>query len=180
MEITNTIEARGKQNIPSPAGVAMGQTKAKPAAQTNTDRLTLSPEAQKKLTEQQAQTADTAQQMKEQMEVANAKAKAQTEVMDNAGKCMTIASRIMAGDTVPRNDESFLAKNDSKLYMMAISMRRQKETPQKYRSITEEEGDGAQAVQSASGEVTQNTETPPTTEGGERGDSESGESSEKQ
>lgn len=159
-------------------------TKPKPAAAKNTaaaqplpkeeDRLTLSPEAKKKLAQQQEQSADAAKQMKEQLEVANAKAKAQAEVLDKAGKCMTIAGRIMAGDIVPQNDERFLAQNDSKLYMMAVSMRRQKEAPQKYRSITEKEDGGIPAAMSASGEVTESAEKPPATQGGDGGSTESG------
>lgn len=178
MEIVNTMEARvQKDTAKSQAGGEPAQLRKSsesiPAALPKADRLTLSPEAQKKLAEQQKlvqqqeQTADTVKQMKEQLEVANAKAKAQAETMEKSGKCMTIAGRIMAGDTVPQGDERFLAKNDSELYMMAIMMRRMKENPRKYRGVADEETGGEPVTRSAAGETeTEAPEVPPTTDSG--------------
>lgn len=58
---------------------------------------------------------------------------------DDLGKCMTIAARIMNGDTVPQKDHKFLAEKYPELYEQAILMRRINHDPKKYKSLIEDE-----------------------------------------
>jgi hypothetical protein len=75
-------------------------------------------------------------------------------------KCLMIAMRIMAGDTVPREDYRYLAKNDLELYSKAVSMRIEQENPKKHKKISESDNkeardntEGAESVKSDSGEI---------------------------
>ena len=61
------------------------------------------------------------------------------ESFDDLGKCMTIAARIMNGDTVPQKDHKFLAEKYPELYEQAILMRRINHDPKKYKSLIEDE-----------------------------------------
>lgn len=55
------------------------------------------------------------------------------------GKCMTIAARIMNGDSVPQRDHKFLAEKYPELYEQAILMRRVNHDPKEYDPLTEDE-----------------------------------------
>lgn len=61
------------------------------------------------------------------------------ESFSDLGKCMTIAARIMNGDTVPQKDHKFLAEKYPELYEQAILMRRINHDPKKYKSLIEDE-----------------------------------------
>lgn len=61
------------------------------------------------------------------------------ERFDDLGKCMTIAARIMNGDTVPQKDHKFLAEKYPELYEQAILMRRINHDPKRYKSLIEDE-----------------------------------------
>lgn len=162
MEIASVAEVRPRQEQPA----RTAPPRAQQALPQKGDQLELSPEAKKRLEEQkrQQQAADTTKVLREEFEQADKRAKAQAEALSIAGKCMTIAGRIMAGDRVPPKDERYLAQNDKELYMMAIMMRRQKENPQKYRSITDSDQSTEKPVTVTSGET---ASLEPPTGGGE-------------
>lgn len=77
--------------------------------------------------------------MKEQIESAKQQAEAVQKELDNLAKCFKIAMRIMAGDLVPNKDRRFLAEEQPKLYMQALSMQRPNPHPQKHKTLLEEE-----------------------------------------
>ena len=73
-------------------------------------------------------------------------------------QCLRIALRIMSGDNVPKEDHRFLAKHDIELYTKAISMRMEKEDPEDFDRISEDEesdeaGNEAESTSSASVET---------------------------
>ncbi|MDE7233466.1 MAG: hypothetical protein K2N29_00205 [Ruminiclostridium sp.] len=68
------------------------------------------------------------------------------ESFDDLGKCMTIAARIMNGDTVPQKDHKFLAEKYPELYEQAILMRRINHDPKKYKSLVEDEEEETSTV----------------------------------
>ena len=77
-------------------------------------------------------------------------------------KCFVISSRIMAGDKVPQKDINFLIENEPGMYFNAILLRKQKENPEKYKSLIEDEdsqdeSDGTSNV--TTGGNSSNTET---------------------
>ena len=53
--------------------------------------------------------------------------------------CLKIAMRIMSGDTVPYQDHRYLAEKDPDLYHQAISMRVEKEDPEEFDRLSEDE-----------------------------------------
>ena len=54
-------------------------------------------------------------------------------------KCLRIAMRIISGDTVPKEDHRYLAKNDPELYAKASVMKIQKADPKKLKRISDDE-----------------------------------------
>ena len=54
-------------------------------------------------------------------------------------RCMRIAMRIMSGGKVPLADQRYLAEKDIELYTQAISMRIEKEDPEEYDRLSEDE-----------------------------------------
>ena len=66
-------------------------------------------------------------------------------------KCSIIASRIIRGDNVSAKDRRFLMENDPHLYLVAILLRVEKEDPEEYKSITDDE-DGSEGEGSDSSE----------------------------
>ena len=61
--------------------------------------------------------------------------------VDAQSKCLTIAMRILRGDKVPAKDMKFLLQNNPGLYFQAMMFRREKEDPEVYESITDDEDD---------------------------------------
>lgn len=77
--------------------------------------------------------------LREQLESANRQSEALKETAEVEGKCLTIAMRIMSGDTVPQQDYRYLAKNNSGLYARAITLRVERSDPRKYKRVSEDE-----------------------------------------
>lgn len=73
------------------------------------------------------------------------------ERFDDLGKCMTIAARIMNGDTVPQKDHKFLAEKYPELYEQAILMRRINHDPKRYKSLIEDEEEDNPLAEDAAG-----------------------------
>lgn len=73
------------------------------------------------------------------LESANAQADAENESAEVRRKCLTIASRIMAGDEVPQKDHRYLAKHDLGLYCRALCMRVVKEKAKRHKAISDDE-----------------------------------------
>lgn len=102
-----------------------------------TKSMTVPPQNQLKQLQQEAKKQfDT---LKHQLGSADQQAKASNEATKVLIKCLIIATRIMAGDEVPKEDHRYLAKHDMKLYSKAISMRITREKPQKHKRISEDE-----------------------------------------
>ncbi len=109
-----------------------------------TDTLTLSEEAQKFLQTQRElenasknkkeQPKDDLQRLIDSMNETDNDDKS-SSFMDYA-KCMKIARRIQNGDKVPLKDIKFLAKKEPKLFMMAMTFRRNDNPkPKKYKTV---------------------------------------------
>ena len=76
-------------------------------------------------------------------------------------RCIKIAMRIMFGDKVPTEDERYLAENDPALYAKALMMRMEKEDPEEYESLLEDEKDKGgeeDAAEETSGGSTESVE----------------------
>lgn len=106
------------------------------------DRVTLSPDAVARAEEREKKRNEylqSAESMKQMLKEMNESSRDKSNGMDDLQKCFIIASRIISGDYVSRQDEKFLAEHSSELYSQAIMLRRQKEKPEKHKSITEQE-----------------------------------------
>ena len=92
----------------------------------------------------------------QQLEASRAQAGSQSKEMETKLKCLQIAMRIMRGDDVPWQDHRFLAENDSKLYLQAMSLRTENDHPEKHKRLSEDEessnASDAAAVPEVSGE----------------------------
>ena len=133
--------------------VAAAQAQSPLAPQAATDRLELSQQACDKLAERlravqqaQAQAERVHEQAMQDAENARKTAEAMAKWLDTMLKCMKIAARIMAGDTVPPEDARFLLKNDPKTYQMAMAQRIPKEDPVEHKSVLDNQDREGQAV----------------------------------
>lgn len=92
----------------------------------------------------------------EQLASAKEAAKAAGEGVEDMGKALEIARRMMHGDIVPPSDEKFLMDYNKDVYMAAKNMQAmaKNQKPKKYDSLSEEEegeGEGERASVSAEG-----------------------------
>lgn len=71
-----------------------------------------------------AQHGAISQQIAQANEQATATADAQNEQFKTMNRCSKIAANVMSGKKVPLKDLQYLMKHDSKLYQMAMAMRR--------------------------------------------------------
>lgn len=113
------------------------QTPLSAAEQRKKDRMELSKAAlsyvqsvaerqEKILQKQEAQKNKLAQygDISQQIAQANEQADAQNEQFETMNRCSKIAANVMSGKKVPLKDLQYLMKHDSKLYQMAMVMRR--------------------------------------------------------
>jgi len=91
--------------------------------------------------------------MKQQIKQAQEHGKAEANAMRTRLKCMLIATRIMQGDEVPKEDMRYLAKNDIELYNKAILMKIVNENPKKHNKISDDdkEPDSSKKINDISG-----------------------------
>lgn len=110
-----------------------------------TDTVEISRAVQKKQTaiEEQMRMESEIERLKQQLENSNAQAESAAKEAKTRLACMMIAMRIQGGDDVTEADKRYLAKNDFGLYARAISLRIEKEKPQKIKQISEDEDDNA-------------------------------------
>jgi HPt (histidine-containing phosphotransfer) domain-containing protein len=112
------------------------------AATSSEDTEDISPEDSRQLLQKLYQDAQgEMDEMRQQLESANAQAEAMGESAKVRMECNIIAMRIMSGDEVPREDHRYLAKHDPELYAKAITMRVAREKPKHYKRISEDEDD---------------------------------------
>lgn len=136
---------------------AQPQAKAAPARSTGpgagADRLTLSKEAVARLEEQKRQFQErldqdmekkAREQIGENEESGDGMLDAMSERLKVMQKCMKIASRIMAGDKVPPQDEMYLMQNDPVGYKLAMAARKVKKNPKEWESEADKEEPSAQ------------------------------------
>lgn len=88
----------------------------------------------------------------EMLENANEAAEGQGEGFGDLAKALEIARRILDGDIVPPQDEKFLMEFNSEIYMRVKSMAKQKEDPEEYESLMEEEEDNKSSEKTGGGE----------------------------
>lgn len=138
----NSGSPRDTVEISAKAGAAGEQTqKAAPQSDKELAAQEIEKQNAEKLKQKQQDAKAQSYALLEQLEAANEKAKSISDTARMQSKCLLIASRIMAGDEVPRADHRFLAQNNSELYGKAITMRVNKENPKKYKRVSGGEDD---------------------------------------
>ena len=127
MQISDAMEVPAKQDNIIPAKITEKVNKksddAEQAAKVKTkkqDSVNFSSEAQS-LIEQFHNAEESAEQTAESFEVMI--------------QCLTIASRIIAGDNVPYKDQQFLQEKDPELFFKANMLRTPKEKPKDHKSV---------------------------------------------
>ena len=117
--------------------------------------------------EEQTRMESELDRLRQQLENSKIASEAAAKEAKTRMKCLMIAMRIQSGDEVPEADKKYLAKNDLGLYARAISMRMEKEKPQKHKRLSEDEDEAMQV--SGSSEALQAVNSPeiPQSTGGE-------------
>ena len=110
-----------------------------------TDEVTISGKAKIK-SKEETSFADALEKMRaesrelqRQLEAARKQSEGAAEYYRRKLKCILIAMRIMQGDKVPPEDHSFLAEEEPELYQKAMSLRIEKEDPEEYDRVSEDE-----------------------------------------
>lgn len=127
-----------------------------------TDTLTLTEEAKKFLQTQKALENPTKDKREEYKDDLQRFLENLNSEDDNKGgsfmdiaKCMKIAKRIQNGDKVPMKDIKFLAKNQPKLFMMAMTFRRNdNHSPKKYKTALDKKDEERVESEGKCSEVT--------------------------
>lgn len=165
MELTVSNVGRSSVKIVKTVQTAETDTKAKAGAASG-DRLELSKaalnwvetlndrnfqEQERKAALQQQQKMADYTDLLQQMEDADDTADAEGESLRVMNRCMKIASNIMSGKRVPLKDLKYLMEHDSKMYQMAMAMRRPSKDDEKCDPVVKDEDEDEN---SSSGETT--------------------------
>lgn len=155
----------GVSRAAAPARGASAPVRAEWTPTGEEDRLEVSREAvrwvealsDKKLREQEraqalrerlARRAD----IRDQLDDANETAEAMGESFQVMSRCMKIAANIMSGKKVPAKDVQYLMEHDSKLFQMAMAMRRSPKDEECDRVVKEEDEEaGASGADAGTG-----------------------------
>lgn len=177
MEV-NTVRRQERIQRAAEAGLAAVPPEAAqaPVRSAGADRLTLSREAMARLEEQNRLFQERLDQdmQKKARERLGEEDSGDGGMLEALGrqlkvmqKCQKIASRIMAGDKVPPQDEMYLMQNDPTAYKLAMAARKIKKDPKEWESEADKE-DGVSKTSSASssGEAESSPEASAETGGG--------------
>lgn len=160
LSVSNVGRVSVKTMKTAQTGVTAAKTKAGTASG---DRLELSraalnwvetlddrnfQEQERKAALQQQKMADYTD-LSQQLEDADDAADAEGESLRVMNRCMKIASNIMSGKRVPPRDLKYLMEHDSKMYQMAMAMRRPNKDDEKCDPVVKDEDE-----KSSSGETT--------------------------
>ena len=85
--------------------------------------------------------SQNAQSLIEQFHNAEESAEATADSFQEYVQCLTIASRIIAGDNVPISDQQFLQEKDPDLFFKASMLRQKKSDPEDYDSVLSDDED---------------------------------------
>jgi len=97
--------------------------------------------------------------LREGLRQANEASEGAAEAWKEKIKCLQIAMRIMSGNIVPIEDHRYLREKDPELYSRSITLRIEKEDPDEYDRLSEDEKDKKDNAMQGTPDV-----TPPTVE----------------
>ncbi|GLC90221.1 hypothetical protein [Lysinibacillus piscis] len=80
-----------------------------------------------------------AEQLKREMEASKKQMEAEKDAFKIYTTCLEIARRITAGDKVPSKDHHYLLEHDPALYGKSLTLRIEKEDPEEYEQLSEDE-----------------------------------------
>lgn len=123
-------------------------------------------ERRKKLQQKQQEKQNQLEMLNQELENSNEQAEAIGDEFKVYARCLTIASRISRGDTVPVKDMKYLAENEPDLFKQAIMLRMPNDHPKKHKSVLDDEEEQqteqtSENGESTSPEVSQSTEPAP-------------------
>lgn len=124
-------------------------------------------ERRKKLQQKQQEKQNQLEMLNQELENSNEQAKAIGDEFKVYARCLTIASRISRGDTVPVKDMKYLAENEPDLFKQAIMLRMPNDHPKKHKSVLDDDeekqqtGQASDPGESAAPEVAQTEESAP-------------------
>jgi len=113
-----------------------------PEAPEIEDKVEISDEARAKSDDFQKMLEDMRSEMRalrEELKRAGEAGEGAAEAWKEKIRCLIIAMRIMSGDIVPEQDHRYLREKDMDLYCRAIMMRVEKEDPDEYDRLSEDE-----------------------------------------
>ncbi|MCL2125526.1 MAG: hypothetical protein FWH33_06005 [Oscillospiraceae bacterium] len=93
--------------------------------------------------------------LQRQLEAAREQGDGMADYFKKKLQCIIIAMRIMQGDKVPPEDHRFLAEEEPELYHKAMSMRVEKEDPEEYDRLSEDEENDSKAPDNGEAEPVQ-------------------------
>lgn len=179
MEV-NTVRRQERIQRAAKAGLAAVPPEAAqaPVRSAGADRLTLSREAVARLEEQnrlfqEHLDQDMQKKAREQLGEEDSGDGGMLEALGRQlkvmQKCQKIASRIMAGDKVPPQDEMYLMQNDPTAYKLAMAARKIKKDPKEWESKADKDKEdevSKTSSASSSGEAESSPEASAETGGG--------------
>ena len=137
--VAQSIPAIQKPELAVKANVQ--ETKA-PEPPETVDKVEISDEAKAKSDDFQKMLEDMRSEMRalrEELKRAGEAGEGAAEAWKEKIRCLIIAMRIMSGDIVPEQDHRYLRDKDMDLYCRAIMMRVEKEDPDEYDRLSEDE-----------------------------------------
>ena len=109
------------------------------------DAVEISAEAKRKAADPQNRLEEMRgrlRELREEMKRAREAGEGVAEAIKEKIRCIQIAMRIMSGNKVPVEDHQYLLEKDPGLYSQAISMKIEKDDPEEYDRLSEDEEDG--------------------------------------
>ncbi len=161
MKLAEALNAQAGQAAETPEEMRLREQQEREARKAAEEE-----ERRKKLQQKQQEKQEQLAMLKQELENSNEQAEAIGDEFKVYARCLTIASRISRGDTVPLKDMKYLAENEPDLFKQAILLRMPNDHPKKHKSVLDDDEEQqteqtSESGESAAPEVSQPTEQAP-------------------
>ncbi len=142
----NRRQSRPEPEKPFASSVGNGQEELTPEELREREKLEAeqrkAAEAERRKQEQEAKMREKQNEIEmltQELENSNKEAEAMGDSFKIYSRCLTIASRISRGDSVPMKDMKYLAEHEPDMFKQAILLRMPNDHPEKHKSVLDDD-----------------------------------------
>lgn len=131
---------------------SIGEMRARELREAQERRDAAAEERRQKQLQKEQDKLSQLEMLHEELVNSNKEAEAMGESFKVYSRCLTIASRIARGDSVPMKDMKYLAEHEPDMFKQAILLRVPNDHPKKHKSVLEDEEENESTESTEGGE----------------------------